>query len=205
MSLKIGYCYVHMLLPPVFMHPFFFTDCKEVIQFLNPAMDHSFSRVTRSVSNIFLAFSFLLGLLSSIGFSMNAGADFDSLMCRAASSSVSIVGLLAVSLFPFLLSAFAVLISLPELLLPICYGKAFCYGLVSMGVLRYFGSAGPLARMLLMFSNLAAIGLLYFFWQRYVSGENKPDLWELFTYFSLFLLIGSVDYCIVSPFWSVLI
>ena len=60
-------------------------------------------------------------------------------MRGAAARPVSIVSLLGVTMFPFLLSAFAVYISEPWLLLIVSFGDAFVLSFVSLGVMQCSG------------------------------------------------------------------
>lgn len=166
---------------------------------------HGLPDFWRKGSTTFLALSFLLGLVFGVAVFSAAGDSFLSLMRGILSGSVSIVGLLCVTFLPFLFSAFAVSISEPWLLLPVSFGKAFLFSLVSLGLLQGFGSAGWLVRWLLMFSDLVSLPLLYGFWQRHISGERRYCFAECFALLSFFFLIGSVDYCCISPFLADLI
>lgn len=157
-------------------------------------------RFWRKGSTLFLAFFWFLGLAFGILFFLLSGDSFVSLMRGTLTSSVSIIRVLCVSLLPFLLSAFAVFISEPRLLLLICFGKAFLFSFVSFGVIQAFGSAGWLVRWLLLFSDCASVPVLYWFWLRNISGNSRFCFWEICGFLSMELLIGSIDYCLVSPF-----
>lgn len=147
-----------------------------------------------------LAFFWLTGLVSGILVCLSAGDSFVSWMRSTVYWSVSIVGLLFVTIFPFLISAFAVFISRPGLLLPICFCKAFLFSLVSMGTVQAFGSAGWLIRCLLLFSDCVSVPLLYWYWLRFLPGTRTFCGWETVAILALGALIGSVDYRIISPF-----
>lgn len=153
----------------------------------------------------FLAFSWLSGLICGICAFSCAGNSAFSVMRGAFSGSVSIVGLLGVTVLPFLFSAFAVFISKPGLLLVASFGKAFLASYVSLAVMLAFGSAGWLIRWLLCFSSCAAAPLLYWYWLRYISGERKFSGFEVFLLISLLIFIGSLDYCVILPFLAGLI
>lgn len=159
----------------------------------------------RKGSACFLALSWFLGLLSGAAIFFSAGIAYFSWMRGVLHGSVSIVGLLCVTVLPFLLSAFAVFISEPWLLLPISFGKALLFSFISLCVLESFGSAGWLVRWLLMFSDLLFVPVLYWFWHRHISGEHCFSGSVSLLLLSLCILIGSIDFCYVSPYLANLI
>ncbi|MDO5399856.1 MAG: hypothetical protein Q4F17_02605 [Eubacteriales bacterium] len=160
------------------------------------------SPVQRRIDAYVLALSWLAGLICGFLVSLGAGSSLSSMMRRAAVGSVSIVSLVGSALFPFLISAFAVLLSRSALLL-VCFGKAFLFSFTAAGILRAFGGAGWLACRLVMFSDFALLPLLYFFWLRLLSGRAR----RLGTaaVFALAMLIVSAHYRIISPLWASLI
>lgn len=159
----------------------------------------------RKGSKLILAFSWLLGLICGILVCLSAGNSFASWMRSTVYGAVSIVSLLFVTILPFLFSALAVYLSKPVLLLVICFCKAFLLSYVSLGVYQAFGSAGWLVRYLLSFSECMSAPLLYWCWQRYLLGKASLFGWESAYAFALAVLIGSADYCIISPFLASLI
>lgn len=159
----------------------------------------------RKSCRCFLAFFWVTGLACGILVHLTAGSLLVPLMRSAACAPVSIFGLLCVSVLPFLLSAFVVFLSKPVLLLPICFGKAFLFSFVSLGIYQAFGSAGWIFRWLLLFNDCACVPLLYWFWLRYLSGDRPLYCWEAALILSLEMLIGSVNYNIISPFLARLI
>lgn len=159
----------------------------------------------RKGCRFFLACFWLSGALCGILASLSAGRTLVSLMRGTLFVPVSIVGMLCATALPFLLSAFAVFLSRPVLLLTICFGKAFLFAFVSMGIFQAFGSAGWLLRWFLLFSDYASVPLLYWFWLRHISGERPLDGWETALLCSLALLIGSVNFSVISPFLAGLI
>ncbi len=113
---------------------------------------------------------------------------------------VSIVGLLLVTTLPFLISALAVYLAKPGLLLGICFGKAFLTAFVSVGFFQAFGYAGWLLRWLLAFSSCASAPVLYWFWLRYLPGTRRLCVWEAVSLLSLGVLAASVNFSVISPF-----
>lgn len=121
------------------------------------------------------------------------------MMLGSVSGAVSIVSLLSVTVLPFLLSASAVFSSCRWLLLPIAFFRAFLLSYVGMGIYGCFGSAGWLFRLLLCFSELFSTPLLYWFWLRCCDPDRGRIAPQGALTGALCLLIGSVDYCLISP------
>lgn len=159
----------------------------------------SFSRRFRKGWRFLLAFFWCSGLLCGILVSFSAEDTFSSWMRMNKVGSVSIVSLLCVSLVPFLLSAFAVFISMPSLMLPVCFCKAFLFAFVSVGVMQAYGSAGWLIRNILLFSDCLTAPVLYLFWLRIISSPRRNRIWEGSFLCALLILIGSLDHRVFSP------
>ena len=154
----------------------------------------------RKFCKLFLALSWHFGLLCGVLITDKCDPDLLSLMRSAVLSRVSIVGLLAVTFLPFLLSAFAVIFSSPWLMIPISFLKAFSFGYCASAVSTSFGSAGWLVRWLLLFSACCSVPVLYWFWLRHISGSQKSLWMDLVLCAVIVLLIGCLDYRVISPF-----
>ncbi|MGM9548844.1 MAG: hypothetical protein ACI3V5_03265 [Faecousia sp.] len=154
---------------------------------------------------LILAFCWIAGLLSGAYVFRSAGSSLDSLMRGALFRPVSIAGLLCVTIFPFLFSAFAVYISEPRLLLLVCFGEAFVFSFVSLGLTQCGGSAGWLIRWLLSFSTSLTAPLLYLYWLRHLTGRKRFCSLEAAGMLCMCALIGSVDFRLISPFLAGLI
>lgn len=118
-------------------------------------------------------------------------------MRSAASSAVSIVGLLH-TLFPFFLSAIAIALHAPRMLLALSFGKAFLSSYASLAICRFFGTSGWLARWFLMFSDLVSLPMLYFMWHRCLSTDHVVSISEILLLMALALLVASIDYSTIS-------
>lgn len=153
----------------------------------------------RKACNYFLAFAWFSGLICGTLVSLQTRNSLSALMRSALSAPVSIVGLLCVTVLPFLFSAFAVFLSKPILLLPICFAKAFVFAFCSTCILQAFGSAGWLIRWLLLFGDCASIPLLYWFWMRYLPGKRHLFCLESVWVFSLSFLTAGISYRVISP------
>jgi hypothetical protein len=154
----------------------------------------------RKFSPWFLAFSWILGMLLGF-FSAHAASSFlTSLMRQSVSYSASILGLLAASIVPFLISALAVSLYEPWLLLIISTLKAFGFSFCACGVSLAFGQSSWLVRFLFLFSDYFTIPLMYLYWLRHIQGNVKPCFWELPSGIGIALTVGWFDYCFVAPF-----
>lgn len=168
-------------------------------------LHHDMPRSSRKFYCPLLAFFWTSGLASGIWAWFLSGEFITPLMRSSAYGSVSIVSLLCVTGLPFLLSAFAVFLSSEWLLIPIAFGKGFFFSLISMGTTVSFGCAGWLVRLLLCFSDIVSIPLLYWFWVRCLRNDGSRLIYLTFFTGALFLLIGSVDYYMITPFLADLI
>ena len=164
----------------------------------------SFLPITnRRICGIFLAIVWVIGLALGAVLSMQAGDRYFLLMRWAADRQVSIVGFLASAFLPFMLSALAVYISKPILLYGICFADAFLLSLCGCVAMTAFGSAGWLVRLLLQFSDCCMAPILFWFSIRCISGSS---FWKDFSLCAVIsALVGSIDYCFVSPFLVMLI
>ena len=151
----------------------------------------------------FLVFAWSAGLFLG-AFVFRFSGFTSSLMHGLLEDSVSIVSLFSVSFLPFLFSAFAVSIGLPWLLYPICFTKALCFSYVSAAIMAGFHCAGWLVRSLFMFSDLLSAPMLFLYGLRSIVHTGRFHLWEFLVVFCTLLLIGSIDYCFVSPFLAML-
>lgn len=127
------------------------------------------------------------------------------MMRAAACACVSITGLLAAIILPFLLSALAVYLQSLRLLPLIAFGKAFLVSFLGLSLLEAFGSAGQLVRWLLMFSDCCSLPLLFWYWLRHISGPGRLTWSGTALVLLVALLIGGFDYCVVSPFLAAVI
>lgn len=159
------------------------------------------SRMTRI---ILLAFSWIAGMFFGLNESVPDTAVTVSLMHTVVRSSVSIVGLIAVLVFPLIISALAVFLSAPLVFLPLAFFKAFGYTVCSILIVSAFGSAGWLIRGLLLFSDTCMSIALLWFWFRNIEGKRLSSKKDLAVCAIFALLVGCIDYFVVSPFLGML-
>lgn len=157
-----------------------------------------FCYLRRNGNVAFLAVCFFAGF--SLGIRMSHEVEFsDSLMRGSVSSTVSILRLLSVLLLPFLFSALAVYFARPRLLYGIAFLKAFVFAFVSAGIASCFGSAGWLARWLIMFSDSLCLPLLWLYWLRHIPGRSGVQGADLMITVSGMALIGLFDTVLIMP------
>ena len=144
--------------------------------------------------------SWIAGLLLGAAAAVGTGS-FSSLMMRGVEiSAVSIPGLLLITSLPFLLTAIAVLFSQPWLLVSVIFLKGALFGYCACGITLIYGSAAWLARLLLMFSDLALLPLLMLLWLRCFGPDRRGRTGLLASAGFAAVLVGLLDFYVVSPF-----
>lgn len=159
----------------------------------------------QSACKFWLLLLWCAGLILGVFFACQADDSTILMMRSAASAPVSISGLLVVFLLPFLLSASAVYLSQPLLLLATAFAKAFSFGFCAYAVDSAFRSAGWLMCLLLMFSDLCFLPVLMWFWLRHITGNRRSADVDLAVCAAIAVCIGLFDYCIVSPFLAMVL
>ena len=156
--------------------------------------------VVRKGMPLFLAASWLCGFVFGVFCYSTSCPEFTSLMRRAFSCSVSIVGLLNAALIPFLLSTLFIATSMPLLLPGLCFVKAFLFSFVSIGVLKSFGSGGWLLRYLFLFSDCVTLPFLFGYWFGCLSTTIKSrPVFATCVVFLLLSLVTILDYHVIAP------
>lgn len=155
------------------------------------------SGLSRRNSIPVLAFTWVLSILLGIVLSRMNCDVISSLMYNAAFGDMSLYGILSASCLPLIFSFFAVNCFGARFLIPIAGLYGFFQGFFGWGIMDAFGHSGWLVRLLLVFSNVLMMPLLWFFWVRSLARERVD-------YFGLFLLtgllVGWIDFSFVSPF-----
>ena len=150
---------------------------------------------------ILLPVVWCLGLFLGIAFSC-CSDTFSSLMRVALWSDVSIVGLATVILLPYLLTAVAVFISQPILILSVAFCKAFLFAACGSAIALAFGYSGWLIRMLLQFSDCTGIPVLYLLWNRCLNRDRMQLIGAFTAALALLFVLGSIDHWVIAPFVS---
>lgn len=149
-----------------------------------------------------LTFVWSVGMILGICTGSEIDRSLFSLMLPNALDRVSIVGHFIAVFLPFLLSGFVVDIHAPKLLLPIAFFKVYSFSLVGSLIFGIYKSAGWLVSLLVQFSDILLMPVLFWYCLRNVSGKNpfpKRD-----TYICLFIaaVVACFDYFVVSPFFA---
>lgn len=160
---------------------------------------HSFNTSTFRRRNILLAMSWTFGLGSGALAFRYGGDHIVSLMPSLLSSRLSIVGLAASALLPFLFSVFAVYFSAPLLLIVVCFAKAFLFAYISCGIHGCFVEAGWLVHWLALFVDAFSIPVLYLYWQQHISGVRCFRIRTAGVYLALLLLIITLGHRFLGP------
>ncbi len=143
----------------------------------------------------------ITGLISGTAISLSSGEPIISMTQSAVSGRGSVISLFATVLLPFLLAAFAAAIHIPALIFAVGFGKAFSFAFVSMGCMQSFPDSGWMIRLLLCFSNAAALPVLFWFCRSCLR-DKKPMYDRLIFFASLLLLAATIDYVYISSFLS---
>jgi len=146
----------------------------------------------------------LVALILGTCFAAHAGNNYFLLMRGASDCSVTIAGLLATVVLPYLFAAFAVYISKPKLLYLICFVKAFCFAMCGYGICVAYGSAGWLVRWLLQFSDICTVPVLCWFALRHLKGKGRTFRTDAMFYGGIVMLVGYLDFSLISPFLVIL-
>ena len=165
----------------------------------------SFTFLRRKNGIVFLAFISFLGCLTGVFAALGAGNCIFPVMRIAVYSRVSIVGLLSTVFLPFFLSAIAVLFFNPRILYGLCFCKMFSFGFCISLLQQCFGTAGWFVCFFLLFSDGWVLFTFFLFWVRYLGGsKNNIFTFSCFCFIST-VVICSLDYFLISPFWALLI
>ncbi len=150
-----------------------------------------------------LAFLWLAGFGAGFLFSRCASDTLLALMRQAPLCPVSIVWRLVYNALPFLIAAFAVSISSDKLLYALCWIKVFLFSSFAFSTVAAFGSAAWLVRLLLQFSDLCLLPVLYWFARRSLGKGRQAR--DLSICLALASLVGVVDQTCIAPFLMAII
>lgn len=154
---------------------------------------------------LILAACWILGLIAGMLVAAGAGDSFSLMMRGVGFSAVSIPGLLLVTALPFLLTALAVFLSQPWMLLLLVFVKAFSFSFCASGIMAVYGSASWLVRFLLMFADGCTLPLLMWLWLRHGDLSGKQVSRDLAVCTAAALALGLLEICAVSPFAAMLL
>ena len=166
---------------------------------------YRYSDPTRRRNVSVLAFVLGCGFLFGSILSALPGNSDCMLITAAADYPASAGALLAVTLLPFLFTAFALFIRRRRLLLLISYLKASAFSYICGSVLRMYGQSGWLLVTLLLFSDCLALPLLCWVWIRSLDDGRRVALRVIPVVFFLVSGIAFLDCRLISPYLARLI
>ena len=165
-------------------------------------LSHMFSNSCRRIHRYILAFCWLLGLLWGSLFALWIDEEIFETLRFGMFAELSIVSLLAITLFPIALVLFAARLSRPHVLYLLVFLKALSFAFVMTGYLDVFACSGWLIGSMLMFSDIAMTPLLWYILLR--SEQCDVGVLRNSIFFSVVsaTVIVFLDYCFVVPFWA---
>ena len=146
----------------------------------------------------------LAGLFVGMFVAVGAGDTCFFMMRNGTFSVVSIPGLLVLAL-PFLITAVAVYFSLSWLLYLLVFCKAISFGFSACAVTIAFSGAAWLVRFLLLFGNGCAILPLMWLWLHCKWDADRGFPVQIGLCTAAALVMGILDFCVVSPFAALLL
>lgn len=152
----------------------------------------------RHCTVVLLSF-WILGSISGIILAVSLNADIRLLVYNAVSQPLLPADLLLV-LFPFLIGTLAVYSSETWMLPVLGFLKVFAFSFVSCTISMVFGDSGWLIRFLLLFSDIFLVPACCVFCLRYFTGNHGLIRREWFIWFLIALIVGCIDFFVVSPF-----
>ena len=163
---------------------------------------NGYQRFLRKGATLILAFSWISGLLLGFGLCDIVGSYAVSLMRGCVYSPVSIVWFFAFAIFPFLLSALAVYLSFPWLILLICFGRAVLFGFVFAGLESVWENSAWLVRIGLLFEDFFLIPILYLFWHRHIFRDGRFPLGDWLATVVWIIPAVVVQIKLIQPFFA---
>lgn len=154
---------------------------------------------------VLLAVCWVSGILCGTFLSTSAADISPALMRGLYDPAVSIVSVLYVIYLPFLLSAFAVLLSAPAMILPVCFGKAFLCAYSFCCVFRTFGAMGWIISGIFLFPDWAALPVLCWYWRSVLLRDGRRGVFSFCMTAGILAGIVWLDLRIISPFGAGLI
>ena len=145
-----------------------------------------------------LLLSWMIGIFAGFYFNYVCRPFSLSLMRSLIFQPVSIVGVFASVVLPFLFTYFAAITNRFIYVLFVCFLKAFSFAFTGASVSVAYLTADWMIRALLLFSDICTLPLLFYLW---ISACNDTLARIKFCLYILFSsVIASIDLCVVSPF-----
>lgn len=156
-----------------------------------------------SFGAIILAFFWTVSLICGVCFSAK-DLSVVVLMRLLPYSQVSIVGLFLVLFFPLLITILCFYFEKPIVFIVLLVIKGFFLGYFLYGMNAAFGDSGWLLRLLTAFSDSFMVFVLLWFGVRQTGSRTVSFRKDVVIAVSATLIIGILDYFLVSPFLGLL-
>ena len=147
----------------------------------------------------FLAFLWISAMLAGV-FVCSVDSKIHSLMLVAPSCSLSIVGVLIITILPLAISIAGLYTKKFAILYIIYIIKSFSSGYLLFAIARVYGSAGWIVHLLLLFSENVTSFLILWITFRHVKGRSKTFFLDALICITISIAIGIIDYLFVAPF-----
>ena len=146
-----------------------------------------------------LAFLWLGALISGVCITTYRSL-FSTLMRMCAATHVSIVGLVVTLFLPYVIAVLSIHYDRPAVIYCLSTIKAYCSGVSLALIYTGFGTGCWIALPLILFSMLAGNVYLLYLCIRYIGSDKQLTLRNAVFSFIGILIIGIIDYLIISPF-----
>ena len=163
----------------------------------------SFSNFSCILPAFALAFIWALCLTIGVCLGVNCPQPYLRVLYYAAGSPLTVSGLLISVLLPYGLCMYGTYWKRRWLVYISCSIKILTFAFCSAALSVAFGSSGWLIRFLFQFSDFMTLGVFCWFCMRSVMNIARKQ--DFIISFIVYLMVGVLDYCIVSPFLVMLI
>lgn len=147
---------------------------------------------------IFLAALWLTGILSGVFLAKYEYRLLFPMMLAAADDSVSIIAVVFIRTLPLIVSAFIALYISIKLIPVLAFFRALSYGFCSGLVYYFYGSAGWLFHLLMMFSGLLTNVVVLFFWLHLMVSRERIST-VFFICIAITAVIIVVEVILIAP------
>lgn len=166
---------------------------------MNTAFSVHFSCQSRKKNIFILSGLYVVSIVFGLLLAFYSDPIIVSLMGAAPGSCASIVDLLAVAVYPFLLAAVFVMMFQSYGLLLLCFLKLSCFMFLLTGTVLYWGSSAWLVSVLLLFSCGISCTCLLLFTMRCFVHENTEVHYDLFVCFLLSIAAAVIEHTVFAP------
>ena len=144
---------------------------------------------------LFSFYGVLLGTLVSYA----PDSLFSSLMHRTITSPATIVSLVSITFFPFLITAFIMFLSKTYLFFLLAFLKCFSFSFLWSCICISFPNAYWLLQPLLLFSDSVVLVLLHWLWIRHLHSIRDTAIGDMIFCLAVTLAICFIDCKWISP------